>query len=285
MPKICDLIAAILGPSCAWALYTGPRPLTDIEAAHVLRPEVYNSSLLESTFSRVDTKARVSHVINSWQAVVKVTSVAGDIVEAGVYRGGLSMAMAWAEMAAHPGFRRHPRRTLWLYDTFEGLPQPRAAVDGKKAMDKWASAGNTSRYGSNKHAFSHGSPHIDNNGTVRWNYGPLDEVRKNMASTGYPMSHVRLVKGKVEDTLTVEANLPERIAILRLDTDWFDSTRAELDLLFPRLSSGGMLLVDDYCSWAGARKAMDMWLRKNRALLREDSIVSHGDKCFQATKK
>ena len=107
-----------------------------------------------------------------------------------------------------------------------------------------------------------------------------------MERTGYPPSLVRFVKGKVEDTLMVKENLPAQIAVLRLDTDWFESTKVELDVLFPRLSAGGFLLIDDYCTWGGQRKATDTWLEKNRHMLHEESIRAEGDAlCFMAQKK
>jgi hypothetical protein len=76
------------------------------------------------------------------------------------------------------------------------------------------------------------------------------------------MSHVRLVKGKVEDT--VPKNAPEEIALLRLDTDWYESTRHELVHLFPRLVPGGVLIIDDYGHWQGARKAVDEYIAGNQ---------------------
>jgi O-methyltransferase len=76
------------------------------------------------------------------------------------------------------------------------------------------------------------------------------------------MSHVRLVKGKVEDT--VPKNAPEKIALLRLDTDWYESTRRELVHLFPRLVPGGVLIIDDYGHWQGARKAVDEYIAGNQ---------------------
>jgi hypothetical protein len=76
------------------------------------------------------------------------------------------------------------------------------------------------------------------------------------------MSHVRLVKGKVEDT--VPKNAPEKIALLRLDTDWYESTRHELVHLFPRLLPGGVLIIDDYGHWQGARKAVDEYIAGNQ---------------------
>lgn len=93
-------------------------------------------------------------------------------------------------------------------------------------------------------------------------WGGVDDVRANLAATGYPADRVRLVAGPVEDTLPGAA--PERIAVLRLDTDWYASTRHELHHLWPRLSSGGVCIVDDYGHWAGARRAVDEYLAAHR---------------------
>ncbi len=86
-------------------------------------------------------------------------------------------------------------------------------------------------------------------------FGALEEVQRNVATTGYPGDRVRYVQGKVEDTIPGQA--PERIALLRLDTDWDESTRHELEQLYERLTPGGVLIVDDYGHWAGARQAVD----------------------------
>jgi hypothetical protein len=86
----------------------------------------------------------------------------------------------------------------------------------------------------------------------------IDVVRQNMNSTGYPQSRVHYVEGRVEDT--VPAMAPDQIALLRLDTDWYESTRHELQHLLPRVVSGGVLIVDDYGHWKGARRAVDEYL-------------------------
>jgi len=79
-----------------------------------------------------------------------------------------------------------------------------------------------------------------------------------MRSIAYPQSLVHFVKGRVEDTLPAQA--PQRIALLRLDTDWYESTIHELRSLWDRLSIGGILIVDDYGHWAGARRAVDEFI-------------------------
>lgn len=158
--------------------------------------------------------------------------IEGDIVECGVWRGGSMMAVALALMA-----RGQTHRHLYLYDTFEGMSEPTAAdrsVGGETAQAQMA---RTAR------------------GTGVWCEAGLDDVQANLWSTGYPCDHIHFVQGRVEET--IPATLPERIALLRLDTDWYESTRHELQHLYPRLQRHGVLIIDDYGHWQGARQAVD----------------------------
>jgi hypothetical protein len=90
---------------------------------------------------------------------------------------------------------------------------------------------------------------------IIWCYGPIEEVKKNMLSTGYDPQKIIFTKGKVEDT--IPGVLPNSISLLRLDTDWYESTRHELQYLYPLLKKNGVLIIDDYGHWQGARKAVD----------------------------
>jgi hypothetical protein len=160
--------------------------------------------------------------------------IAGAFVECGVWRGGSMMAAALALSGA-------TNRELFLFDTYEGMPPPGDLdVDYTGASAAGQTAKDPSRVG-NITAVAH-----------------LDEVRRNMASTKYPDSRIHYVAGKVEET--VPALAPDQIALLRLDTDWYESTRHEMHHLFPRLVSGGVLIVDDYGHWKGARQAVDEYL-------------------------
>ena len=93
-----------------------------------------------------------------------------------------------------------------------------------------------------------------------WCYAPLEEVRANFEKAALLSDRVRFVKGDVALTLADSGNLPAAIAVLRLDTDWYESTKAELEVLYPRLAAGGILIIDDYGHWGGARKAVDEYL-------------------------
>lgn len=168
---------------------------------------------------------------------IEARGIVGDIVECGVWRGGSSMLAA--STLARLG---STERTLYLYDTFEGMSEPTefdVGSGGERVADDWQ------RYEGDQ-----SSPVFA--------YAGLAEVRTNMASTGYPADRIRYVQGKVEDT--VPATIPETIALLRLDTDWYESTRHELEHLYPRLEPGGIMIIDDYGAWEGARKAVDEWL-------------------------
>jgi len=171
------------------------------------------------------------------QAVKHVGSngVPGDVVECGVWKGGSMMAVA--RTLQHLG---HTERSLYLFDTFAGMTAPGehdVSVGGQSASDRFERRRDTSGDGSN------------------WCNAAVGEVRAAMDSTGYPRDRIILVEGKVEST--IPAHAPETIALLRLDTDWYESTRHELTHLYPRLATGGVLVIDDYGHWMGARKAVD----------------------------
>ncbi len=160
--------------------------------------------------------------------------ISGDVVECGVWRGGSMMCAALTLLQADDTSRR-----LYLYDTFEGMMPP-DAVD----VDF-----------SGRPATAQLSAQQRSEDSAIWAYAPLEVVRRNLASTGYPEDQVVYVRGPVEQT--IPATIPESIALLRLDTDWYSSTRHELDHLFPRLVKGGVLIIDDYGHWQGARRAVD----------------------------
>jgi len=160
--------------------------------------------------------------------------VPGAIVECGVWKGG-------AVMASLLTMRQMNRsdRDYMLYDTFEGMPEPTATdkrFDGEVLAEEFS-----------KRRLS--------GDASSWCRGEYAEVEHNIRSTGYELSRIQFVKGRVEET--IPGVMPERIAVLRLDTDWYASTRHELEHLYPRLSAGGVLIVDDYGHWRGARQAVD----------------------------
>ncbi len=162
--------------------------------------------------------------------------IEGAFVECGVWRGGSVM------VAANELLRLgRTDRDLWLYDTFTGMTQPTefdTTVDGRDAQ-VW-------------YAAERARPERGSSGVTGV---PLSVVRSNVTSTGYPSERFHFVEGPVEETLPKQ--YPEHVALLRLDTDFYESTRAELEHLYPRLQPGGILILDDYGYWQGARRAVD----------------------------
>ena len=170
--------------------------------------------------------------------------IEGDIVECGVWKGGnLILCGLMLKML-------HFDRLVWGYDTFTGMSKP--TEHDYKIYD--LKLGNHSlvkeKWLANQKA----------GGVTGWNYEARDKVSDNF-SKEVGTDNLRLVAGKVEDTLVVEDNLPEKISILRLDTDWYESTKMELEVLFPRLEKGGVLIIDDYGCYAGSKKAVDEFFK------------------------
>ncbi len=174
---------------------------------------------------------------------VAASGIPGDVVECGVWRGGSMMAVARTLVELGD-----TSRTLHLFDTFEGMPPP---TDADRSAAGEAAA-DLLRQG-------------EKGTSTVWAYSPLDEVKRNVALAGYPADRLTFVQGKVEDTLPAAA--PDRIALLRLDTDWYESTRHELVHLWPRLSVGGVLIIDDYGYWQGARRAVDEFVAERQLKL------------------
>ncbi|TYT23024.1 macrocin O-methyltransferase [Luteimonas viscosa] len=166
-------------------------------------------------------------------------SVPGAVVECGVWQGGQMMAAALTLLQLGES------REIILFDTFSGMTAPTPAdrdLDGADARPVFEQL-------SKKEVGD------------RWCEAGIEEVHRNLASTGYPMEFVRLVQGPVEETLPDHA--PAQISCLRLDTDWYESTLHELEHLYPRVASLGVVIVDDYGHWQGARQATDEYLATN----------------------
>jgi hypothetical protein len=166
--------------------------------------------------------------------------IQGAIVECGVWKGGSMMAVALTLN------RLSHERDIYLYDTYGGMSRP-SELDrdwtGKRVLDDWPYESEISGVG----AVS------------------VDEVRANLNSTGYPEHRLHFVPGLVETTIPDRA--PSEIAILRLDTDWYESTKHELEHLFPRLVPGGILMIDDYGEFQGCKAAVDEYFAREPALL------------------
>jgi O-methyltransferase len=184
-----------------------------------------------------------THPVAQWafiQAInqIHTNGIPGDIVECGVWKGG-NLVLAGL-MRKRLGFHR----AIWGYDTFEGMTQPNEN-DVKPGFNVDARA---------KFQKRKKSDHVE------WCYVPLADVERNYRGSVGDLD-VKLIKGDVAQTLLIEENLPKQISILRLDTDFHASTKIELEILYPRLASGGVMIIDDYGVWAGSRKAVDEYFQ------------------------
>lgn len=175
-------------------------------------------------YERIECNIKsIDYIINN--------NIDGDIVEAGVYKGGsiLSMILRLEE-------RHILNRQIHLYDTFNGMTESSEYdidlnnIKAKDAIDDYLCKCD------------------------------LDSVKNNIKNnSAYPSN---LIQYHVGDILKTKF-IPEKISILRLDTDWYESTKFELDNFFDKVSIGGVIMVDDYGHWNGCKKAVDEFLLKH----------------------
>jgi len=159
---------------------------------------------------------------------IRENNIPGDIVECGVWKGGnIKGIMDYLH------FHNIHDKDVWLFDTFEGMTAPdENDVDlySNKAKDVLEAV---------------------------MCYASLDSVKSVLQQSVFPQSQVHYVVGDILETLKEEKNIPKTISLLRLDTDWYQSTKIELEVLYPNLQSNGVMIVDDYGHWQGSKKAVD----------------------------
>ncbi|MGE4292759.1 MAG: TylF/MycF/NovP-related O-methyltransferase [Desulfovibrio sp.] len=211
------------------ARYLPPKYLsqTDLDILQAVRP---------FTMTSVN---RVQSLLGAVEYIVH-HGIAGSVVECGVWAGGSVMAAALKLKALGD-----VDRNLYLYDTFEGMTPPTAEDvnnSGEEALEIFAQV-------------------ADRGEGKDWCYSDLASVQRNVFSTGYPRERFTFVRGDV--CLTLPATLPDKIALLRLDTDWYESTAREMEHLFPKLLRHGILILDDYNHWKGSQRAVDEYFAKH----------------------
>jgi hypothetical protein len=173
--------------------------------------------------------------------------IEGALVECGVQSGKIEKI--WInklkELNVFP-------KEIYMYDTFTGLTEPGPkdvgiynGLDTPEAVYKeWA-----------KH-------NVYEVNTMC--YCPLSKVMNDLYETGYPRDKLHFIKGDVRKTLLHDYNIPEKIAVLRLDTDWYDSSKIELETMFKYLVPGGVLILDDYGYWKGQKDATDEFFKNTK---------------------
>lgn len=217
----------------AYQELTFPPEISDSDSALITRLLSRHSPNAKLTLLSLERLVAISKAVD----YISSRSIPGDFVECGVWRGGASILLA------HKLRYYSLKKKLYMYDTFAGMNQPSSfdinSSTGKSALPTFLS-------------FSRES-HND------WCFASIDDVHSNLSAFGLS-EYIRLIEGPVETTLLDPSNLPTQISLLRLDTDWYESTRVELEELYPLVAPGGVVLIDDYGHWDGARKAVDEFL-------------------------
>jgi hypothetical protein len=194
-------------------------------------------------WERVKSETMTSF-LNFWFLLKSVdylidNKIQGSFVECGVWRGGSAMAMAM-RLVQH----NSSHVDLYLFDTYSGMVAP--SIKDIEAHSGLAASDLMKKATSGSFVLADAS---------------LKIVKANMESTNYLKDKIHYIEGDVIETLnTVEIH---DIALLRLDTDWYESTRAELRQLLPRLVRGGICIIDDYGHWEGSRKAVDEFFKNS----------------------
>lgn len=222
------IIQRIRGKQAAAPQFESPEDISAADRAIIsqVRPYTMTSEL------------RIEAVTQATRYCIRA-GIPGAFAECGVWRGGSVMAMLLVLLE-----QGVTDRDVYLYDTFGGMTVPTdddTSAFEEPALVTWKRS--------------------DSQGEQAWSklfnseIFNLNDVRSALLQTGYPEARLHFVKGPVEET--IPGTLPERMALLRLDTDWYESTRHELQHLYPRLEQGGVLIIDDYGHWQGCRKAVD----------------------------
>ena len=193
---------------------------------------------LISVISKYSMTPRI-RIYNLLQALrhIKQKNIDGDFVECGVWRGGnIILFKKFLENEL-----KNSNKKIFAYDTYEGMNQP---SEEDYNLTSKLSAKILLKKEKNK------------NSNI-WGVSKIEDVKKNISENVESLNDINFIKGEVEQTLNNEKNLPLKISILRLDTDWYLSTKKELEVLYDRVSSGGIIIIDDYGHWNGSKKAVD----------------------------
>lgn len=208
-----------------------------LEDKNFLREYVFNNTML-SNDKLLNLKISLEYIINN--------KIDGDIVECGVWKGG---AMAFGAKIL---LINNYKKNIYLYDIFDHCPQADFRHDGERAIKE---TGIKESQGLLK-PISNTYDNIVHNGPG--DYENVNELLIN--KIGYPSDKVILVKGYFQETLIEKENLPEKISLLRLDGDWYASTKVCLENLYPLVEKGGVVIIDDYFAYDGCKKAVDEFI-------------------------
>lgn len=200
----------------------------------------------------MDGSEAIKYILNA--------NIEGVLVECGVYNGHIE------EIWINELMKNNAIRDIYMYDTFGGCTEPSEydytcenavlyQMNNQELMDTWKST-------------------IINDKINEMCYIPIQQVKNRLNSTGYPQCHLHYIIGDVMETLQDKSTIPEKIAILRLDTDWYESSKYELEQMYDNVVKGGVIIFDDYFHWNGQRKATDEFFKSKNL---DYDIVNLGD--------
>lgn len=230
----------------------------------IVKPSVADDFANDLAIVREHTMLSRKRLYSLYECVLacEKQNIAGDYVECGVWKGGAVGLMALANLRYGK-----VRRPLHLFDTFAGIPEPDGEIDGGRAVEEARQLGVA--------AFGRLTPNpqlYDNMGrgvgTLETNHELLEQI------IGYDKAFVRYHKGLFQQTLPMVARTIESIAILRLDGDWYASTKVCLEFLYDKVARGGFVIIDDYGAYEGCKKAVDEFLTKRKIKVRLKRVGS-----------
>ena len=222
--------------------------------------EVQKKIIIKSEKYSMTGRIRMSLLLKIIEHL-NLKNIEGDIVECGVWKGGnLICAQEYLNYLKND-------KNIIGFDTFEGMNKE-SDHDVQIKQVKLGDKENFQYIYENRIAgrMMKSTDKLKDDGKNIWAYCSVENVLKNIEKET-PNNRIKLIKGPVEETLTNENNLPDKISLLRLDTDFYESTKIELEKLYPKLISGGFLIIDDYGHWKGAKKAVDDYFRLKKPFI------------------
>lgn len=228
--------------------------LTDVD--HKLGYYLEEEANLNIKTVRAHTMLPYIRLVVLYQQVVYCEKycIPGSFVECGVWKGGAVGLMALANMG-HGRERRH----IHLFDIFDDICEPDEKMDGKRAVE------DVRRYAGVNPEMTGALKPVRGFYKAFGGCGSLEENRKLLEKTiGYDSQYLHYHKGWFQETLVKGSSSIDSIAILRLDGDWYASTKVCLDYLYNKVVSGGFVIVDDYGYYEGCRKAVDEFIEKEK---------------------
>lgn len=249
LKPVLKVLAAVLPARTFDKFYASTFPIYK----EIVRASYWVGNVLTLSFLDKDKWARVKrvHAVMPYSLVgaggleatdraaqgVNIAGVQGDFAELGVARGGCASLLGMSAFGANA-----PARKLWLFDSYEGLPEP-----GER---DYIANGDT---GDHVRPLPKGSC-----------FGALEEVRSlTLGKFKMPADRINFVQGWFETTVPATRNQIEKLAILRIDGDWYESTKVCLEGLFDKVQPGGVVIIDDYDSCIGAKRAVDEFIAAN----------------------